>query len=85
LLKQPDKQMQRRLADRNPQVRKLDKPARSRYSGAMTSKLTIDEVAARGGRSKSPQKLAAARKNLVRAQAVRNEKRARSKERPTIA
>ena len=51
----------------------------------MSPKLTIDEVAAKGGRSKSEKKLLAAHKNLARAQAVRNEKRVRNKERSTLA
>jgi hypothetical protein len=51
----------------------------------MTPKLTVDEIAARGGRSKSEKKLLASRQNLAKAQAVRNEKLSRSKARSTLA
>jgi hypothetical protein len=51
----------------------------------VNSKLTIDEVASRGGKSKSPKKVAAAMRNLERAQAAKNAKRSRAKEHSTIA
>jgi hypothetical protein len=51
----------------------------------MSSKLTIDEAASRGGKSKNPKKVAAALRNLERAQAAKNAKRSRTKEHSTIA
>jgi hypothetical protein len=50
----------------------------------VNSKLTIDEVGAKGGRSKGEKKLAASHANLAKAQAVRREK-SRTKTRATLA
>ena len=46
----------------------------------MTPKLTIDEVGARGGRSKSAKKLAASRQNIAKAKAVLAKKRLAKKQ-----
>ena len=47
----------------------------------MSQKLTVDEMAARGGRSKSALKLEASRRNLQKAKAALATKRAAKKQR----
>jgi hypothetical protein len=51
----------------------------------VNSKVTASEIGALGGKNRSEKKLLASRKNLAKAQAVRNEKRVRSKARSAIA
>jgi hypothetical protein len=47
--------------------------------------MTISEAAALGGKNRSPKKVAAAMRNLERAQAAKNAKRSRTKEHSTLA
>jgi hypothetical protein len=50
----------------------------------MDQKMTVNEMGAKGGRSRSEKKMAAIAKNIIKARAVRNEK-LRNKARSAIA